>query len=34
MPESDSCECCGRFLMLEGATICPKCENEIEEEVA
>jgi hypothetical protein len=31
MSESDHCECCGAFLLLEGVTVCPKCNKESDE---
>jgi hypothetical protein len=31
MPESDCCDCCGKFLHLENVTVCPACEAKGEE---
>ena len=28
MPESDCCDCCGKFLHLENVTVCPACKAE------
>jgi hypothetical protein len=32
MPESDCCDCCGKFLRLENVTVCPACKTKEDEE--
>lgn len=32
MPESDCCDCCGKFLRIEDITTCPACQSKDSEE--